>query len=51
MLTSAFELFRVGIDPPSSHTVAPMRAARLVAADLLGAPVAGLRVVLHGSLA
>ena len=51
MLAGAFDLFRIGIGPSSSHTVGPMRAARLVAEDLAGAPVASVRVVLHGSLA
>jgi L-serine dehydratase len=51
VLAGAFELFRVGIGPSSSHTVAPMRAAALVAGDLAGAPVSELHVVLHGSLA
>jgi len=51
MLAGAFELFRIGIGPSSSHTVGPMRAARLVGEDLAGTPVASVRVVLHGSLA
>jgi L-serine dehydratase len=51
MLAGAFELFRIGIGPSSSHTVAPMRAAALVARDLRGTPVSDLRVILHGSLA
>ena len=29
MAISVFDLFRVGIGPSSSHTVGPMRAARL----------------------
>jgi hypothetical protein len=34
---SAFDLFKVGIGPSSSHTVAPMNAARRFAlADALG---------------
>jgi L-serine dehydratase len=50
-----FDLFTVGIGPSSSHTVGPMRAARMFAGVLadggeLGR-VAGLRVELHGSLA
>lgn len=51
MLAGAFELFRIGIGPSSSHTVAPMRAAALVARDLHETPVSELRVILHGSLA
>ena len=30
MAVSTFDLFKVGIGPSSSHTVAPMRAARLL---------------------
>jgi L-serine dehydratase len=51
VLAGAFELFRVGIGPSSSHTVAPMRAAALVAAELADTPAAELQVILHGSLA
>lgn len=54
MAISAFDLFKIGIGPSSSHTVGPMRAARLFA---LGLQSAGLlsrtaRVCcsLHGSL-
>jgi L-serine dehydratase len=50
-LAGAFELFRPGIGPSSSHTVGPMRAARRFAHGLRGVDVAALRVVLHGSLA
>src|SRR4051812_13388891 len=51
MLVGPFELFRVGLGPSSSHTVAPMRAAALAARDLTDRPVGRLRAVLHGSLA
>ena len=34
MAVSAFDLFKVGIGPSSSHTVGPMRAARLFALGL-----------------
>ena len=34
MAVSAFDLFKIGIGPSSSHTVGPMRAARLFAARL-----------------
>jgi L-serine dehydratase len=51
MLAGAFDLFRIGIGPSSSHTVGPMRAARLVAQELAATSVANVRVVLHGSLA
>ena len=52
MAISAFDLFTIGIGPSSSHTVGPMRAAGMFAAALAasGAPVAGVRVELFGSL-
>ena len=55
MFVSAFELFKVGIGPSSSHTVGPMRAAlrfieRLEEQHLLS-QVVRLTVRLHGSLA
>ncbi|MGY1829739.1 L-serine ammonia-lyase [Geodermatophilus sp. SYSU D01180] len=54
MTISAFDLFRVGIGPSSSHTVGPMRAARTFAARLAGdgllGEVAGVRCELFGSL-
>ena len=34
MAVSVFDLFKIGIGPSSSHTVGPMRAARLFAAGL-----------------
>ncbi|MEM7280572.1 MAG: L-serine ammonia-lyase [Pseudomonadota bacterium] len=34
MTISVFDLFKIGIGPSSSHTVGPMRAARLFSADL-----------------
>ncbi|GAB3491793.1 L-serine ammonia-lyase [Curvibacter fontanus] len=54
MAISVFDLFKVGIGPSSSHTVGPMRAARLFVsalqqADLLQA-TATLKVELYGSL-
>ncbi|MGY1594797.1 L-serine ammonia-lyase [Geodermatophilus sp. SYSU D00708] len=54
MTISAFDLFKVGIGPSSSHTVGPMRAAcifasRLSEEELLG-QVAGVRCELFGSL-
>ena len=30
MAISVFDLFKIGIGPSSSHTVGPMRAARLL---------------------
>ena len=54
MTISAFDLFKIGIGPSSSHTVGPMRAAGMftasLAADGLLPRVAGLRVELFGSL-
>jgi L-serine dehydratase len=35
MAVSVFDLFKIGIGPSSSHTVGPMRAARLFAMRLL----------------
>ena len=34
MAISVFDLFKIGIGPSSSHTVGPMRAARLFALAL-----------------
>ena len=54
MAVSVFDLFKIGIGPSSSHTVGPMRAARLFAlrldADGLLDRVTGVEVQLHGSL-
>jgi L-serine dehydratase len=51
---SVFDLFSIGIGPSSSHTVGPMRAARMFARRLrneeLLDPVASVRVELYGSL-
>ncbi len=51
---SAFDLFKIGIGPSSSHTVGPMRAARLFALKLreqgVLARVARISVMLYGSL-
>ncbi|CAE6455060.1 unnamed protein product [Rhizoctonia solani] len=52
---SAFDLFSVGVGPSSSHTVGPMRAARIFIVDLqnLGLldKACTLKVTLYGSLA
>ena len=49
-----FDLFRIGIGPSSSHTVGPMRAARMFATALdsegLLETATGVRVELFGSL-
>ena len=54
MTISAFDLFKVGIGPSSSHTVGPMRAACAFASRLseegLLERVAGVRCELFGSL-
>ncbi|RSS96152.1 L-serine ammonia-lyase [Streptomyces sp. WAC02707] len=54
MAISVFDLFSIGIGPSSSHTVGPMRAARMFARrlrneELLGS-VASVRAKLYGSL-
>lgn len=55
MFISAFELFKIGIGPSSSHTVGPMRAAKRFCERLydlkLSDQIAELKVTLHGSLA
>ena len=54
MTISVFDLFKVGIGPSSSHTVGPMKAARMFAAGLrddgLLPEVQTIRVCLYGSL-
>ena len=54
MALSAFDLFKIGIGPSSSHTVGPMRAARLFALRMAETGVlervARVSVVLYGSL-
>jgi L-serine dehydratase len=54
MAVSVFDLFKIGIGPSSSHTVGPMRAARLfglrLAHDGLIERTARVQVVLYGSL-
>jgi L-serine dehydratase len=54
MAVSVFDLFKIGIGPSSSHTVGPMRAARLFALRLahedLLQRVATVRAELYGSL-
>ncbi|MBE7181730.1 MAG: L-serine ammonia-lyase, iron-sulfur-dependent, subunit alpha, partial [Terriglobus roseus] len=55
VVTSLFELFKIGIGPSSSHTVGPMRAALSFAAGLARSgvlpQVARVQVDLYGSLA
>ncbi|AOR37060.1 L-serine ammonia-lyase [Streptomyces fodineus] len=54
MAISVFDLFSIGIGPSSSHTVGPMRAARMFARRLrnegLLDQVASVRTELYGSL-
>ncbi|GAA3993886.1 MULTISPECIES: L-serine ammonia-lyase [Streptomyces] len=54
MAISVFDLFSIGIGPSSSHTVGPMRAARMFARRLrneaLLESVASIRTELYGSL-
>ena len=54
MAVSIFDLFKIGIGPSSSHTVGPMRAARLFAMRLehegLLDRVAQVQIELYGSL-
>ena len=54
MTISAFDLFKIGIGPSSSHTVGPMRAAAMFAQSLgddgLLGQVTGIRAELFGSL-
>jgi L-serine dehydratase len=54
MAVSVFDLFKIGIGPSSSHTVGPMRAARLfvtrLAHDGTLFAVARVRAELYGSL-
>lgn len=50
---SVFDIFKVGIGPSSSHTVGPMKAARLFVEELnhVAESVSRISVSLHGSLA
>ncbi|AOW89197.1 L-serine ammonia-lyase [Streptomyces olivaceus] len=54
MAISVFDLFSIGIGPSSSHTVGPMRAARMFAGRLRGEELLGsvtsVRAELYGSL-
>jgi len=54
MAVSVFDLFKIGIGPSSSHTVGPMRAARMFADGLIRSEffdrIHGVRVALYGSL-
>jgi len=54
MAVSVFDLFKIGIGPSSSHTVGPMRAARMFAERLQRGGVlnrtARVTVALYGSL-
>lgn len=54
-VVSTFDLFSIGIGPSSSHTVGPMRAAKIFVEDLeqgrVLERVSQMRVDLYGSLA
>jgi L-serine dehydratase len=54
MAVSVFDLFKIGIGPSSSHTVGPMRAARMfalrLAHDGVLARTARVQALLYGSL-
>lgn len=54
MMISVFDMFSIGIGPSSSHTVGPMRAAKLFTDNLAAsgklAQVASLKCELYGSL-
>ena len=52
-VVSTFDLFSIGIGPSSSHTVGPMRAARLFVEDIssIADQIRRLHVDLYGSLA
>ncbi len=54
MIISAFDMFSIGIGPSSSHTVGPMRAAKLFTENLAAsgrlADVASIKTELYGSL-
>ncbi|MFB6790573.1 L-serine ammonia-lyase [Streptomyces olivaceus] len=54
MAISVFDLFSIGVGPSSSHTVGPMRAARMFAGRLRGEELLGsvtsVRAELYGSL-
>lgn len=54
MAISAFDLFKIGIGPSSSHTVGPMRAARFFAQHLLNQQLlqhtSRIQCLLYGSL-
>ena len=54
MAVSVFDIFKIGIGPSSSHTVGPMRAARLFGARLRNEGLLGkvvrVQALLYGSL-
>src|ERR1700759_560635 len=54
MAVSVFDLFKIGIGPSSSHTVGPMRAARMFVARLAHegalARTARVKAEMYGSL-
>ncbi|MBA4265699.1 MAG: L-serine ammonia-lyase, partial [Comamonadaceae bacterium] len=50
MAISAFDLFKIGIGPSSSHTVGPMRAARMFVAGLQAHHLLGQAARVHCGL-
>ncbi len=50
MAVSVFDLFKIGIGPSSSHTVGPMRAARLFVARLAHDGLLGATARVHSQL-
>ena len=54
-MISIFDLFKIGIGPSSSHTVGPMRAARMFLQELESEKIleqtTALKIELYGSLA
>ena len=54
-MNSIFEIFKIGIGPSSSHTVAPMKAGKMFRDELLGhreiENLTKIQIILQGSLA
>ena len=51
MVSSTFELFKIGVGPSSSHTMGPMTAAADFAGRVAGSAAVRVSVALYGSLA
>ena len=54
-MNSIFEIFKIGIGPSSSHTVAPMKAGKMFRDELRGhreiENLTRIQIILQGSLA